>query len=105
MVAPKPVSPSSATAAARAEGDATPAEGATPADDATPACVATPADDAGRLAPVDPQAEITESTATDDKGSAIAIQLRRECDRKRNSSPTSVPDKTAGTLLEETADG
>jgi hypothetical protein len=102
MVAPKPVSPSSATAAARAEGDATPAEEATPADDATPACVATPA---GRLAPVDPQAEITESTATDNKGSAIAIQLRRECDRKRNSSPTSVPDKTAGTLLEETADG
>jgi hypothetical protein len=96
MVAPKPVSPSSATAAARAEGDAT------PADEATPACVATPA---GRLAPVDPQAEITESTATDNKGSAIAIQLRRECDRKRNSSPTSVPDKTAGTLLEETADG
>ena len=101
-MAPKPVSPSSATAAARAEGDATPAEEATPADDATPACVATPA---GRLAPVDPQAEIIESTATDNKGSAIAIQLRRECDRKRNSSPTSVPDKTAGTLLEETADG
>src|SRR5580698_1901642 len=47
MVAPKPVSPSSATAAARAEGDAA------PADDATPACVATPA---GRVAPADPQA-------------------------------------------------
>jgi hypothetical protein len=92
----------SATAAARAEG------AATPADDATPACVATPADEAtpaGRLAPADPQAEITEITATGTSGSAIASQLRRECDRKRNSSPTSVPDKTAGTLLEETADG
>jgi hypothetical protein len=96
MVAPKPVSPSSATAAAWAEGDAT------PADDLTPACVATPA---GRLAPADPQAEITEITATGTSGSAIAIQLRRECDRKRNSSPTSVSDKTAGTILEQTADG